>query len=111
MPQTPSFFIQRGLWLYNRLAGQRLSLRCGAAAATLPVGRTNRMTRQILVAAVSGTVPGITLVAFAFMTGYERSPGNSKGWWIVAALCLLCAGNSVLGVTIVRRRSCPILRL
>jgi hypothetical protein len=73
------------------------------ATAMLPVGRTNRMTRQLILAAVSGTIPGITLVAFAFMTGYERNPGNSEGWWIVAGLCLLCAGNSVLGVTIVRR--------
>ncbi len=39
MPQTPSFFIQRGLSLYTCLAGQRLSLRSGAAAATQPVVR------------------------------------------------------------------------
>ena len=29
MPQTPSFFIPRGVLLYNSLAGQRLSLRWG----------------------------------------------------------------------------------
>jgi len=40
MPQTPSFFIQRGCLLYNLLAGQRLSLRWGAASATLPVRRS-----------------------------------------------------------------------
>ncbi len=39
MPQTPSFFIQHGLLLYNRLVGQRLSLRSEAASATQPVGR------------------------------------------------------------------------
>ena len=38
MPQTLSFFIQRGLPLYNRLDGQRLSLRSGAASATHPLG-------------------------------------------------------------------------
>ena len=36
MPQTPSFFIPRRLLLYNLLAGQRLSLRSGAASATQP---------------------------------------------------------------------------
>ena len=41
MPQTPSFFNQRGLSLYNRLVGQRLSLRSGAASATQPVGQLN----------------------------------------------------------------------
>ena len=40
MPQTPSFFIPREVLLYNLLAGQRLSLRSGAASATQPVGRT-----------------------------------------------------------------------
>lgn len=39
MPQTPSFFIQRGHSLYNFPAGQRLSLRSGAASATQPVSR------------------------------------------------------------------------
>jgi hypothetical protein len=38
MPQTPSFFLQRGLSLYDHLAGQRLSLRSGATSATQPVG-------------------------------------------------------------------------
>lgn len=27
IPQTPSFFFQRGFWLYNLLDGQRLLLR------------------------------------------------------------------------------------
>lgn len=41
MPQTPSFFNSRGLLLYNPVAGRRLSLRRGAASATLPVGQSS----------------------------------------------------------------------
>ncbi len=36
MPQTPFCLKQRGLVLHNRLVGQRLSLRSGAASATQP---------------------------------------------------------------------------
>ena len=45
MPQAPSFFIRCGLSLYNRLVGQRLSLRSVAASATLPVVRAKKLTR------------------------------------------------------------------
>jgi hypothetical protein len=57
MPQTPSLFIPRGLLLYNLLAGQRLPLRRGAAAATLPVGRlkmAGSKTRIMYIEAKSG---------------------------------------------------------
>jgi acyl carrier protein len=40
MPQTPSFFIPRGVLLYNLLAGRFFSLRRGAASATPSVSRS-----------------------------------------------------------------------
>lgn len=48
MPNTPSLFIPRGVSLYNRLAGQRLSLRLGATSATEPVRRSKQMSDAIL---------------------------------------------------------------
>ncbi len=49
-------FIPRGLSLYHRFVGQRLSLRSGAAATMLPVGRPTRMkltpTRNQMVALI-----------------------------------------------------------
>lgn len=47
MPQTPWFFNQRELSLYNRLAGQRLSFPSIAAAATQPLGRRNHRPNVI----------------------------------------------------------------
>ena len=38
MPQTPSFFRQCGLSLYDLLAGQRLSLRSGRRRPDFPLG-------------------------------------------------------------------------
>ena len=45
--QQPSSFMPRGLSLYNRLVGQRLSLRSGAASATQPVGRRRLVATRI----------------------------------------------------------------
>ena len=61
------------------------------------------MTKQFFLAAASGLLIGIALIAF--MTDYERGQWNPVGWWIGAAsLCLPCAGNTVLGVAVVRRK-------
>ena len=80
MPQTPSFFIPRGLSLYNRLAGQRFSLRSGAASATQPVGRPQRMVLhpEIVIEYFNESVP---LDVWGTFRGYQWDFWGKHGNW------------------------------